>query len=217
MVALLDVVERGAEPDRVGDAGRTGLESRWALGKADGKLEPRVKDREDARAWRCRFSGIRCPVASHAILIGGVEAPVLARDVHAVPVHRARVTTIRVSFGRERQRAARTPRAAARVLSVDTRPPGTRDRARRRRPQARRAVLVPLDRGEPDAHQQPSLTAKKLRRLEITACAQKHSKNAAGTGTSTSRCAKPSPNWPARSKPRTCDWSAAGKPQLWAL
>ena len=106
MVALLDVVERGAEPDRVGDAGRTGLESRWALGKADGKLEPRVKDREDARAWRCRFSGIRCPVASHAILIGAVEAPVLARDVHAVPVHRARVTTIRVSFGRERQRAA---------------------------------------------------------------------------------------------------------------
>lgn len=37
-----------------------------------------------------------------------------------------------------------------------------------------------LTRGENYAHQQPSLTAKKLRRLEITAGAQKYSKAAAG-------------------------------------
>lgn len=37
-----------------------------------------------------------------------------------------------------------------------------------------------LTRGENYAHQQPSLTAKKLRRLEITAGAQKHSKASAG-------------------------------------
>jgi hypothetical protein len=35
--------------------------------------------------------------------------------------------------------------------------------------EARGAVLVPAARGEDYAHQQPSLTAQKLRRLEITA------------------------------------------------
>jgi transposase len=37
-----------------------------------------------------------------------------------------------------------------------------------------------LTRGENYAHQQPSLTAKKLRRLELTAGAQKYSKASAG-------------------------------------
>ena len=37
-----------------------------------------------------------------------------------------------------------------------------------------------LNRGENYAHQQPSLTAKKLRRLEITAGAERYSKTAAG-------------------------------------
>jgi hypothetical protein len=37
-----------------------------------------------------------------------------------------------------------------------------------------------LRRGEDYAHQQPSLTKKKLRRLEITAAAPKHAKSAAG-------------------------------------
>jgi transposase len=50
---------------------------------------------------------------------------------------------------------------------------------------AARKLVVPfwclLTRGENYAHQQPSLTAKKLRRLEITAGAQKYTKAAAGT------------------------------------
>ena len=38
-----------------------------------------------------------------------------------------------------------------------------------------------LTRGEDYAHQQPSLTRKKLRRLELTAGAPKHASTAAGT------------------------------------
>ena len=59
--------------------------------------------------------------------------------------------------------------AAARLLSAHARPPRPRQGDRRRRAQARGPVLVPARRGEDYAHQQPSLTAKKLRRAEITA------------------------------------------------
>ncbi len=57
---------------------------------------------------------------------------------------------------------------------------GPSDRGRRRRPQARVPVLVPTTREEQYAHQQPSLTAKKLRRLELTAGAKRYDTKAAG-------------------------------------
>ena len=54
-----------------------------------------------------------------------------------------------------------------------------------------------LTRGEDYAHQQPSLTKKKLRRLEITAGAPKYAKTARGVwSTNQSRSARPSASSP---------------------
>src|SRR5215217_1062807 len=53
-----------------------------------------------------------------------------------------------------------------------------------------------LTRGEDYAHQQPSLTKKKLRRLEITAGAPKYTKTARGSGAATPRSARPSTSSP---------------------
>jgi hypothetical protein len=71
----------------------------------------------------------------------------------------------------ERGRAARSD---ARVLPAHPRPPRPPGRRRRRRAQARLPVLVPAHPGEDYAYQQPSLTKKKLRRLEIAAGAPKY-------------------------------------------
>ena len=53
-----------------------------------------------------------------------------------------------------------------------------------------------LTRGEDYAHQQPSLTKKKLRRLELTAGAPKYAKTARGVWSSTSRSASRAPTRP---------------------
>ena len=70
-----------------------------------------------------------------------------------------------------------------------------------------------LLRGEDYAHQQPSLTAKKLRRLEITAGAPKYAKTAAGSGAATSRSVRPSVSSPSRPRPPTAACSKTGRPQ----
>ena len=69
-----------------------------------------------------------------------------------------------------------------------------------------------LTRGEDYAHQQPSLTAKKLRRLEITAGAPTLKGTNTGIWATRTRCATPSANSPSRPKPPTRGWSATGKP-----
>jgi transposase len=77
------------------------------------------------------------------------------------------------------------------------------------------AVLFwcPLTREEQYAHQQPSLTAKKLRRLELTAGAKRYDTKAAGIWSTNQARAKLSE--PSRCRPRrpTCGWSATGRHQ----
>jgi transposase len=68
-----------------------------------------------------------------------------------------------------------------------------------------------LTRGEDYAHQQPSLTAKKLRLLEIRAGARRSRASAPGPGRPGSGCARPSASSPSRPRPPTPGWSRTGK------
>jgi hypothetical protein len=71
-----------------------------------------------------------------------------------------------------------------------------------------------LTRAEDYAHQRPSLTKKKLRRLEITAGAPKYIKTAAGIGAATTRFARPSASSPSRPRSPTSGWSLTSRPEL---
>jgi hypothetical protein len=77
------------------------------------------------------------------------------------------------------QRRAPT-RPAARVSPADPRSPWVRDRDRRRRPELACLFWCLLTRDENYAHAQPSLTAKKLRKLELIAGAKRRDPSAAG-------------------------------------
>ena len=73
-----------------------------------------------------------------------------------------------------------------------------------------------LCRGEDYAHQQPSLTNKKLRRLEITAGAPARRLARASrpaSGSPTRGCAKPKGSSPRRPRPPTSGSSPTGRPQ----
>ena len=70
-----------------------------------------------------------------------------------------------------------------------------------------------LTRGEDYAHQQPSLTKKKLRRLEITAGAPKYAEAPPGSGAPTTRSARPSASSPSRPRPPTSGWSKTSRPE----
>jgi len=70
-----------------------------------------------------------------------------------------------------------------------------------------------LTRGEDYAHQQPSLTKKKMRRLELTAGAPKYAKPRAGSGAPTSRSARPSASSPSRPRRPTSAWSKTNEPE----
>jgi hypothetical protein len=68
-----------------------------------------------------------------------------------------------------------------------------------------------LTRGEEQyAHQQPSLTGKKLRRLELTAGAKRYDTKAAGIW-STNQAMREAERSPCRPKRPTCGWSKTGK------
>jgi transposase len=67
-----------------------------------------------------------------------------------------------------------------------------------------------LSRGEDYAHQQPSLTAQKLRRLELAAGASVLKGRPTGVGSPTTRCAPPNANSP---NSPTSERSATGKPR----
>ena len=69
-----------------------------------------------------------------------------------------------------------------------------------------------LARQEDYAHQQPSLTRKKLRRLEITAGAPNTPAEPKASGQPMTSCAKPSSNSRAKPKPPTSAWSKTNKP-----
>jgi transposase len=68
-----------------------------------------------------------------------------------------------------------------------------------------------LTREEQYAHQQPSLTAKKMRLLEIRAGAPTHEGKANRDGPPARRCAKPRKRSRSRPRRHTCGWSATGK------
>ncbi len=70
-----------------------------------------------------------------------------------------------------------------------------------------------LTRSEDYAHQQPSLTRKKLRRLEITAGAPKHTRRTPVSGRPTSSCAKQSLSSPSRPRPPTSGSSKTSPPE----
>ena len=69
-----------------------------------------------------------------------------------------------------------------------------------------------LTRDEDYAHQQPSLTRQKLRRLELTAGAPKNTPDAAGRWATNRGSVKPNAKSPAKPKPPTSAWSATGRP-----
>ena len=70
-----------------------------------------------------------------------------------------------------------------------------------------------LTRDEDYAHQQPSLTRKKLRRLELTAGApEEHHAARPGSGPPTDAIRTPSANSPAKPKPPTSGWSKTSRP-----
>jgi hypothetical protein len=70
-----------------------------------------------------------------------------------------------------------------------------------------------LTRGEDYAHQQPSLTKKKLRRLEITAGAKKNTKAASGVWSTNLAIRQPNANSPNGPRPPTSEWSKTSKPE----
>jgi hypothetical protein len=70
-----------------------------------------------------------------------------------------------------------------------------------------------LTRGEDYAHQQPSLTNKKLRRPEITAGAPARKASRPASGAPTRGCAKPKGSSPRRPRPPTSGSSPTGRPQ----
>ena len=94
---------------------------------------------------------------------------------------------------------------------------GTASRGRRGRAQARGPVLVPAPRGEDYAHQQPSLTAKKLRRLEITAGAPTLKGKPTGVWATRERMRHAerelAQQAEASYKRMVSDWQAAGRPR----
>jgi transposase len=97
------------------------------------------------------------------------------------------------------------------------------DRTRARRGHAKaivataRTLAVPfwcmLTRGEDYAHQQPSLTKRKLRQLELTAAPRNTPRPPAASGAATSRSARPSASSPSGPRPPTTGWSTTGRPQ----
>ena len=71
-----------------------------------------------------------------------------------------------------------------------------------------------LTRSQDYAHQQPSLTRKKLRRLEITAGAPKYTPpQPPGSGPPTTSMRTPNSSSPARPKPPTSGWSKTSRPE----
>jgi transposase len=69
-----------------------------------------------------------------------------------------------------------------------------------------------LTRGQDYAHQQPSLTAQKLRQLEIAAGAPSARASRRACGSPTRRCAKPKRSSPRKRRRPTSAWSATGRP-----
>jgi transposase len=69
-----------------------------------------------------------------------------------------------------------------------------------------------LTRGEDYAHQQPSLTTKKLRLLEITAGAPTQRGKRSGRFATANGCAQQSASSPSRPRPPTRGWSQTGRP-----
>ena len=119
--------------------------------------------------------------------------------------------------------AARRPRAGrwSRPPGASVRQPGPLhafyDRTRARRGHGKAIVATArklavlfwcmLTRGEDYAHQQPSLTNKKLRRLELTAGAPKHAKPPAASGAPTSAIRQAERQLAHRPRPPTSAWS----------
>ncbi len=69
-----------------------------------------------------------------------------------------------------------------------------------------------LTRDQDYAHQQPSLTRKKLRRLEITAGAPKYTRRAAGIWSTNDLMREAELELPAKPKRHTSDWSKTSRP-----
>ncbi len=69
-----------------------------------------------------------------------------------------------------------------------------------------------LTRGEDYAHQQPSLTAKKLRLLEVAPAPARLRAHRPACGPPGRRCARASAGSPSRPRPPTSKWSATGRP-----
>jgi hypothetical protein len=70
-----------------------------------------------------------------------------------------------------------------------------------------------LTRGEDYAHQEPSLTKKKLRRLELTAGAPKYAKTARGVWSASDAIRQAERELPSKPSSPTAGWSKTSKPE----